>query len=243
LTIFNQQHQQSHSTALSSPLNYRHIFTPPPSHFWETLIKQATTINLNRRSHFYHIGDQANEVYLVSEGLLLLSSLFEDGRELGQVILSHGCIFGEQEIINNTPRIHQAMALTDCKIYIVKELDFNYLINSSPEFSLYLAQIMSARLQRSELRLGYFASHNVAQRLAQLLLELADAAGGRDKSSLYLSPCPTHGELSNILVSTRETISLIMGEFRRKKMISFDRRQINFLNKSALAQYLTTQYR
>lgn len=216
---------------------YRHIFSPLPCPFWNALKQYATLLKLKRRSILYQTGDIAKSIYLVEEGLVLLSNIFRDGREIGQVILPQGSLFGEQEIINKNTRIHQATALTNCKIWMLTEKNFIRQVNITPDISYYLAKTMSARLQRSELRLGYFSTHDVAQRLAQLLLELAETAGNMDESGLILSPCPTHCELASLIVATRETVSLVMGEFRRKRLISFDRRKLQILEYAALHKY------
>ena len=48
----------------------------------------------------------------------------------------------------------------------------------------------------------------------------------------------THQELANLIASTRETVSLTLGEFRDKGLIEFDRKEIIIRNKNGLIKYL-----
>ncbi len=216
---------------------YQHIFHPLPCPCLKNLAAMASEVKIPRRTIVYRAGDPAKAVFLIGEGLITLSSLFREGRELGQVILSQGNLFGEQEIISRTPRFYQASALTDCTIAKINRADFIRIMQDKPEFSFFVAQVMSSRLYRSELRLDYFSYHTISQRLARLLIELVQTVGHEDKTGMVISPSPTHRELATLLVSTRETISLVMGEFRRDKLIAFDRQRLYILDKNRLAEY------
>ena len=80
------------------------------------------------------------------------------------------------------------------------------------------------------------ARYDVAQRLRYLLLELVETGDCQDNNRLYLNPCPTHQDLATLIAYSRETVSTIMGDLRRQKIIEFNRRELLILNKTALME-------
>jgi len=189
-----------------------------------------------RHETIYRLGDAPREVYLVDNGVVMLSSLLNDGRELGHCVISADGFFGETEILNDTPRMHSATVLKNGALWCICAEKFKDLMQSSVDFSYELAKTMSQRLQRSEARVETLACFDVAQRLRYLLLELAETEGRSENNKLYLTPCPTHQDLATLIVSTRETVSTILGDLRRRKIIEFNRRELHILNKTALME-------
>ncbi len=204
---------------------------------WCQLKSLAYPREIYRHEKIYLLGDLAKEIYLLDNGVVMLSSLLNDGRELGHCVLSKESFFGEMEILNSSPRIHTATALKGGVMWCICGSKFKQLMQSSVELSYELAITMSDRLQRSESRVEKLACYDVAQRLRYLLLELVETGDCQDNNRLHLTPCPTHQDLATLIASTRETVSTIMGGLRRRKIIEFNRRELLILNKTALMEW------
>ncbi|HLB05935.1 MAG TPA: helix-turn-helix domain-containing protein [Thermodesulfobacteriota bacterium] len=74
--------------------------------------------------------------------------------------------------------------------------------------------------------------------MARILLDLGDESGYIDNMGVRLKARLTHQELASLIASTRETVSLTLGEFRDKGLIEFDRKEIIIRNKNGLIKYL-----
>ena len=70
-------------------------------------------------------------------------------------------------------------------------------------------------------------------RLATLLLKLAERFGESSGSGLVLGVHLTHQELANMIASTREAVSKVMGEFQRQGAIEVHNRKITIYSKLA----------
>ena len=214
-----------------------YIFTDIPAPYWMELKDNAVIKNYKRRDVIYQSGDSAESVYLIMNGLVMLSRIQNNGVEVGQSVITPSCTFGELEVLNQTTREQQAMALSDCQLCVVPAKIFDRLSENSARFSRQVAKLISQRHRRSECRQAYLACLEVPHRLAQLLLEMAHAIGHEDQRGHHFSPCLTHQDMATLIISSRETVSSIMADFRRQRIIEFDRKHVSIINEQALANY------
>src|SRR5262249_50563484 len=91
--------------------------------------------------------------------------------------------------------------------------------------------------QRSlERRLESLLLHGVESRLASFILEAAGRWGQpRDAGELVTAPF-THAEIAELIGSTRETVTLLLGKLRREGHIELQRRRVVLRDRAALAR-------
>lgn len=201
------------------------------------LKQRANCIDLKRHSYLYLENDASDTVYMIEKGMIMLTKLLPDGRELGIILLTGKNLFGHCEVLSNTPREHQAMALTQCRLWAVSAQTFLNETKQSSEFTLALARLQNERLRHVEKHISTISQGNVTKRLTATLLEIVHSAecGGETGSSI--KPCPTHQDLATMISSTRETVSAIMGKLRKLDIIAFDRRELKILNQDLIREY------
>ncbi len=74
-------------------------------------------------------------------------------------------------------------------------------------------------------------------------LELIRDFGVEDDRGTLLRTRLSHRELANLIGSTRETVSLTLGEFRREGLVELTGRQIVIRNREGLARLLKSRTR
>ncbi len=97
------------------------------------------------------------------------------------------------------------------------------LINRHPIIAVRIAEVLSIRLESAEERLQEMAFQGLRERLASLLLRLADQTDWR--GNLVISGL-THQHLAEILGSYRETITATLNEFKANGLIETGRKKI-----------------
>ena len=197
---------------------------------WKNLSSVAKPVLLKRHCYLYFVGEDAKEVYFITHGLLMLTRLLNNRREVGHSILTGFNMFGQSEILNGSARQHQANVLSECRFWAVNAADFIKISQSSAVLAFGLAQLQSDRLQKSEKKLETLTSHNVKQRLFDTLIEIAKITGVEKNSHISIVPCPTHQDLATLVASSRETVSTIMGKLRKENVINFNRSELQILN-------------
>ena len=91
--------------------------------------------------------DMGSEMYVVLEGEVELSI---DSKVLET--LGPGEPFGEMALIDQAPRTATAMAKTACKLAVIPEKRFCFLVQQTPHFALQIMKVMADRLRKMNLR-------------------------------------------------------------------------------------------
>ncbi|HXZ49154.1 MAG TPA: cyclic nucleotide-binding domain-containing protein [Usitatibacter sp.] len=92
--------------------------------------------------------DMGAEMYVVLEGEVELS--------IGDKILETlgpGEPFGEMALIDQAPRVATATAKTPCKLAVIPERRFLFLVQQTPHFALDIMKVMADRLRKMNERL------------------------------------------------------------------------------------------
>jgi CRP-like cAMP-binding protein len=92
--------------------------------------------------------DMGAEMYVVLEGKVELTF---DEKVLET--LGPGEPFGEMALIDQAPRTATATAKGPCKLAVIPEKRFLFLVQQRPEFALYMMKIMADRLRKMNERL------------------------------------------------------------------------------------------
>lgn len=88
-------------------------------------------------------GDRGDVMYGVIEGQV---EIVNDGKTIATV--EKDDVFGEMALINKAARSASAIAKTDCKLAIVNEHLFLFLVQETPTFALQVMSVMADRIRR-----------------------------------------------------------------------------------------------
>ena len=81
--------------------------TPEQMHFVQnrTIMRE-----IRRKEVLYLPGEPGDRIYLLKRGVVKISALPEDGREVILALLRKGEVFGEEAVLDDAPRDHMAEA-------------------------------------------------------------------------------------------------------------------------------------
>ena len=92
--------------------------------------------------------DMGSEMYVVLEGEVELT--------IGTTVLEAlgpGEPFGEMALIDQAPRVATAIAKTHCKLAVLSEKRFLFMVQQTPHFALQIMKVMADRLRKMNARL------------------------------------------------------------------------------------------
>jgi CRP/FNR family cyclic AMP-dependent transcriptional regulator len=92
--------------------------------------------------------DMGAEMYVVLEGQVEITI----GPNVVEV-LGPGEPFGEMALIDQAPRVATAMAKTPCKLAVITEKRFLFMVQTTPHFALQIMKVMADRLRKMNARL------------------------------------------------------------------------------------------
>ena len=92
--------------------------------------------------------DMGAEMYVVLEGKVELTI-----NGVALETLGPGEPFGEMALIDQAPRTATAIARTPCKLAVISEKRFLFLVQTAPHFALQIMKVMADRLRKMNARL------------------------------------------------------------------------------------------
>ena len=167
-----------------------------------------------------------------------ISKIGTDGKELTLAVLEAGEIFGEVDVLEKTARDSVAEVLDDAHICLIRREDFERFLKSQPQCSFKLTKLIGFRMKQIENRIEDLVFRDAPARLAHLLLDLGNSFGTERPEGRAIKAKVTHQELANLIGTTRETVSLTLGQFRQAGLIAMEKRQITLLNEKGLTQLM-----
>ena len=184
-------------------------------------------------------GDPADALFIVKTGLVKLVSLSERGTDSILHILRPGEIFGEL-VIHEEKRPFTAVSVTKVTASRLKRKDLLGLLSSIPSFSRNFLGMLAARLLRVEQDFADLLNAWAYRRLAMELLHLSEDLGEETPAGTLIPMHLTHEDLSNLIGTARETVTIQLHKFEEMGVIRREGRRI-IVNRPRLTDYLSVE--
>jgi len=201
----------------------------------DALGMRAPMRNVEGGTLFFSPLDRTEVLFILKVGRVRLFHLSPDGKALTTAILESGTIFGEMALLGQGLDHSYAEALTSCVLCLMSRQDVITLLLGDPRIALRITETLGRRLIEAEQRLSDFAFKRLPERVAALLLQLAQ----EPRSRLFRTGRPevryTHEQLADMVGTYRETVTKILNEFRAQGWVELRRGKIIVLDRDALA--------
>ncbi|MBI2477499.1 MAG: Crp/Fnr family transcriptional regulator [Planctomycetia bacterium] len=179
--------------------------------------------------------DETNAVFLLATGRVKICHLTPDGKQSILAFIEPGELFGELALFDVGPRDEYAESVEKSTIVLIPGEVMQQLMESHAGVTLGVTKIIGLRRRRIEQRLKNLLFLSNRERLTHLLLELAQQYGVRENVGLRLRIQLSHQDLANVIGSTRETVTVVLGEMQQEGLLSIGRRRILILDLGKLA--------
>jgi CRP/FNR family cyclic AMP-dependent transcriptional regulator len=184
----------------------------------------------------FSLGALADSMYIVKEGVVRLSAVSERGAETILHILKPHEIFGEL-LFSEEKRALTAIADTDTIVTVIPREIFVEILRSVPLVAENFIRLLSRRLSKVEKEFADFGHTWSYNRLARVLLELAEEHGVEIPAGTRIPLRLTHEDLAKLIGTTRETVTTQINRFRRKGLVKREGRFF-LLNRKGLESFL-----
>jgi CRP-like cAMP-binding protein len=163
-------------------------------------------------------GEPATAVFYVVNGTLKVTTLSRQGREAILAVVSSGEFVGESCLLEPRRRT-SVVAMNDCVLSCLEKSTVVGLLRSDPTFAELFTSHIVARSMRMEDHLLDHLLSSSEQRLARLLIRLADfKRHGRPEVSLAKL---SQEDLAEMVGTTRPRINYFMNKFRRLGLVDY----------------------
>ena len=161
-------------------------------------------------------GDEAEDVFNVTQGVIKLYKLLPDGRRQITGFLFPGDFLG---IVGGSGYSYSAEAVNDVTLCRLSRSQLNRLFLRFPKLEHRLFGIATDELTAAQDQMLLLGRKTAAEKLASFLLSLAGRADV-DGSAAQPVPLPmTRGDIADYLGLTVETVSRVIGRMRKGGLI------------------------
>ena len=190
---------------------------------------------LKKRTSVYLPGDASDRIYLIKRGVVKISTLTEEGKEIVSAFLHPGDVFGELAVVDGSPRDHYAEIYEDALVCIFARNDFLDFMKRYPDLAFRVTKLLGLRVKRLSNRVEHLFFKNAHARLAQTLLELSKEYGIQDAAGILLTLKLSQQELGSLVGLSRESVNLCLSDFKRQGLVEASGRSLRLLNPEKLA--------
>jgi len=153
------------------------FFSGLPDPVLDSLAAMSRVTAYSAGSGIFNKGDPGLGLLAVLSGVVKISALAEDGRELVLNLIRRNEVFGEIALLDGLPRTADACALTDCRLLELDRRSFFELLRAEPLIAIRLLEVLSARLRRTSEQAEELIFEPAAKRIAKALFRLCDLQG------------------------------------------------------------------
>lgn len=200
------------------------------------LESRARVRKFARKGLIYLPADEAEAVLLLASGRVKLCSFTPDGKQAILTFIEPGELFGEMAIIDAGDREEFAEAVEPSLVILIARDEIERLMEEHPSVTLGITRLLGLRRRRIERRLKSLLFRSNRDRLVHLLLELAEQYGSTTDEGVRIQIKLSHQDLAGLIGSTRESVTVALGELQAAGHVKLARRQILLKDLALLAQ-------
>jgi CRP/FNR family transcriptional regulator, cyclic AMP receptor protein len=188
-----------------------------------------------RGSVLFVEGEPATGIYLLREGRVKVSIASAEGKKLVLRIAQPGDLLGMNATLCGRPYAATAETLDRCRLHFVPRGELFKSLDEDQRGYLGVARALSRKLNSvvDHTRL-LFLSQSSAEKLARLLLKWCDEHGKQTVTGIRIDSRLTHEEMAQMICASRETVTRVLSEFKRKRIIKLVDSTIFVHNRKAL---------
>lgn len=201
----------------------------------EQLESRCLSRSFAARSPIYLPSELADSVFLLASGLVKVCNLTSDGKQSILAFVEPGELFGELAIFDSEERGEYVETVEKSTVVMIPANELGNLMATNHDVSIAMNKLIGLRRHRVERRLKNLLFLSNRDRLIHLLLDLAEQFGRSDSGGISLRIKLAHQEIANLMGSTRETVTILLGQLKSEGLVDIGRRRITLIETERLA--------
>jgi CRP/FNR family cyclic AMP-dependent transcriptional regulator len=181
-------------------------------------------------------GDAQAGIYLISEGRIRSYYAAPSGREVTLAYWFPGNFVGGPDIFGTGPHMWSSVAAEPSLLTFMPGLALRRLALESPAIAVALLDALAFKARCYSAMAQMLGTRSVTERLHSLLIFLSHVYGVKRGDEIVVGMPFTHGDLANLIGSTRQWVTVQLARLQEEGVIRYDRSVISILDLSTLEQ-------
>lgn len=197
----------------------------------EDLLSAGKIVDVQPNETILRQGDDGDALVLLLEGVVRVSMVTSNGREIILDYAEPGALLGEIALLDREPRTASTISLWKGRVLRLSRAAFESLIERHPKMALKVMRDMARRLRQTDTTIENDRAFATGPRLARFLKRLTESEHGRK-----LAGDLSQSELGNFVGISRENINRQLSVWAGEGVIELCQGRIRILDSDYLAQ-------
>lgn len=185
-------------------------------------------------------GEQPRGVFVLCSGRAKLTTSSSEGKTLIVRIAEPGEVLGASATILGRPYEVSAETIEPAQLNFIKRDDFLRFLHEHTEACMHTAEQLSEKYQAAQREIRSLGlAQTTSEKVARLLLNWCEHGGEETSKGVRLKVLLTHEEIAQMVGTTRETVTRLMSEFKRRKIIEVKGSTIMVVKRDELQTLVT----
>ena len=224
---------------MTCTIREEHLFCNLPPAAVQRLSDIKSTAIYPKSAMLFLEGQQPRGIFVLCTGRVKLSTSSSEGKTIITKVSEHGDVLGLNATISNRPYEVTAEMIEPGQVNFIPRDTFLHFLREYGEVALRVAEQLSNNYFTAyeEIRtLGLTSSS--AEKFAKLLLGWSHAAGTADPQQVKLTL--THEEIAEMIGTTRETVTRLFADFKKKQLVQVKGATLVIRSKAALEKMVNS---
>lgn len=210
-----------------------YLFCNLPRPALESLEQIRSTAVYPKGAMLFVEGQDPRGIFVLCHGRVKLMTSSDQGKTVILRVAEGGEVLGLSATISNRAYEVTAETLEPCEANFISRKDFLNFLKQQGEAAVNVARELSNHYHCAYRDVRSLGLQNSAQgKIARLILDWA--AAGSDSNSFHQRL--THEEVSQLIGTSRETVTRVLSDFKKRKVIQVKGARVVVQNRAALEQ-------
>ncbi len=181
---------------------------------------------VNAGDSVFFQGDPHDGIYVLESGCVRTFYSGPSGREITLAYWTPGHFVGGPEVFGGGTHMWSGTAIEASELLHIKGNDLRYLMGRFPSLAVSIVEGLVFKGKCYSALVHMLGTRSVLERLAQLLVILADLDGVGQDAEVRIERDLTHEELANMVGSTRQWVTASLDRFQKQGLVRLKGRQL-----------------
>jgi CRP/FNR family transcriptional regulator, cyclic AMP receptor protein len=223
-------------SCLNCPYRQERLFCDLPPAALERLNQITAASTQPKGALLFVEGQPPRGVYILCSGRVKMSTSSADGKTLIVRMCEPGEVLGLPSTVTDKPYELTAEVIEPSQVNFIPRADFLDFLRQHGEAALRVAQQLSETYHSAVAEMRTIGlSHSASQKLARFLLDwYASKTNGKVGPEVRGQMTLTHEEIAQVIGASRETVTRLFGDLKKRKFLQVKGSMLIILDKSGL---------
>jgi len=187
----------------------------------QKVLGEMTETRYSKGDFIFREGDPTEYFHIVKEGSVKCVKSSLDGKECTLKVLMPGDLFCcDASAFDGASHPGTAQPMGDVSVLRMKKEAYFKMLRANPDAAMEVIRYLGNRLNEAQEKAKVLALDRADQRLASLLVHLAERSGINDPHGIRVTVRLTRQDMANMVGVTTETAIRIMARFKKDRLVT-----------------------